>query len=345
MSKRNRNRDETNAIIFKNFIDYINRPEFADFALQATSYLNRKRFIKLDEVQKQWLTKTEVREIFHHKLYYQISPKVKAALLRYQDIDYFTITGLDTFDNDGFELPCLEPSEKPNGGLLSVIIAELGIPLNNNINALEIIDSILPQYEGEEGEKYQGHEIGKVKEYFLPIEVYKIEKDFILYNLTSETLLPRLTGWRLCTQTQSLALPFSKATLQFFKKIFLESALSIPYENLVQCCYSVSWQHAFLELYRCIERLYSICILAELYQDLNLEKVITLLEFEKKIEETLKWHHNEEMSLKIIFANLPKASIEPLDKVKKLNPKTGGMTTPNWFYAIRNNIVHFRPAN
>lgn len=344
MSKRNRNRDKTNAAIFQSFIDYVTRPEFTDFSLQVDPYLNQKRFIKLDTEQKEWQTKTEVKKIFHQKPYYQISPKVKAALLRYQDIDYFTITGLDTVDNDRVELPRIEPSEKPNGGLLSVIIAKLVIPLNNNINVLEIINSILPQYEGS-GE-YQGHEIDEVKEYFLPIEIYEIEKDFILYGLNSETLLPRLTGWRLCTQSQSLALPFSKETLQFFKEIFLEGASSIPYENLVQCCYSVSWQHAFLELYRCIERLYPICILEKLYQDLNLkEEVITLLEFEKKIEETLKWHHNEEMSLKIIFADLPRKSIEPLDEIKKLNPENCEMTTPKWFYLIRNNIVHFRPAH
>jgi hypothetical protein len=335
MSKRNRNRGEVFKAIFEKLVDAVSRPEFGDVVASSQlddNKLKRKRFIRLDKDGRNWLTHTEVI----HEPYF-ISPRVQALTLRFEGTHYFSMIGLEP---NGINLHKDLPRTEPNAGLVAVILVEGRVPLRAKIDVLEIINSILPNYEGTDG--YEGHDIDQVKSYFLPIEVYEISPNFVL---TVEQL-PRLVGLRLC-QTATLSLPFSDDTLESLRKVFLGGSPPIPYENLVQCCYSVSWKHAFLEAYRCVERLYSVYALYDLYETLfpsggNLN----LIDFGKQIENTLKCRATEEDSALDLIKGSPQNVKDLLEKVKQTDtnyPPT--MEVGKWFYQIRNNIVHFRPAN
>ncbi len=182
-----------------------------------------------------------------------------------------------------------------------------------------------------------------MKKFFLPIEIYEVGNSF---SVTAEEL-NRLTGLRLCKDPKNLALLFSQDTLDKFENIFLFGSRAIPYDNLVQCCYSVSWDHAFLEVYRCIERLYPIPALNALHTGIGLPRTsgLTVLDLGEKVEKELHWRAQEEGSLEKIFNKSPKKYIAHLKSIKNKNPQMSGMNTPKWFYQIRNNIVHFRLAN
>ncbi len=335
MSKRNRNRDEVFKAIFEKLVDAVSPPEFGDVVASSQlddNKLKRKRFIKLDKDERNWLTHTEV--IGEP---YFISPRVQALTLRFKGTNYFSMIGLEP---NGINLHKDLPLTKPNAGLVAVLLAEGRVPLRPKINVLEVINSILSQYEGTD--EYKGHDIDDVKKHFLPLEVYEITQNFVL---TVEQL-PRLVGLRLCRQKTTLSLPFSDDTLDFLRELFLLGSSEIPYENLVQCCYSVSWQHAFLETYRCVERLYSVHVLNELYSELFPSGgSLSLIEFSKQIEDTLGWYAKEEdSSIKLINASTQNAK-DLLEKVKKTTNSPPTMEIGKWFYQIRNNIVHFRPAN
>lgn len=334
MSKRNRNRDQANATIFKPLIQIAtSRPEFRKSVTsnKLDDKLAKKRFIKLDEDGNDWLTHTEIIDEP-----YFISPRVQALTIRFKGTHYFSMIGLEP---NGINLHKDLPLTEPNAGLVAVILAEGRVPLRAKIDVLEIINSILPHYEGING--YEGHDIDQVKPYFLPIEVYEISPNFPL----KDEQLPRLAGLRLCQRT-TLSLPFSDDTLESLRKVFLEGSPPIPYENLVQCCYSVSWRHAFLEAYRCVERLYSVHVLNELYSTLfPLGGNLSLIDFSKQLEDTLGWRAKEEdSSVRLIHGSPPNAK-DLLEKIKKTDTNYSTMEIGKWFYQIRNNIVHFRPAN
>jgi hypothetical protein len=333
MSKRNRHRGDTFKAMFEKLINVVSRPEFANDVAsnKLEDTLAKTRFIKLDQEGKDWLTRTEI--IGEP---YFISPRVQAVTLSYKGKDYFSMIGLEPNDiNLHSDLPLIEP----NAGLLAILLAG-PVPLRPKIDGLEVINSILPYYEGSDG--YEGHDLDDVKKYFLPLEVYEITQNFVL----TATQLSRLVGLRLC-QTTTLYLPFSEGTLESLRAVFLDGSPPIPYENLVQCCYSASWKHAFLEVYRCVERLYSVYTLDNLYSRLfPLGGNLTLIDFGKQIEDTLGWRAKDEDSSINLIDGSPQNAKDLLEKVKKTDtncPPT--MEIGKWFYKIRNNIVHFRPAN
>ena len=92
--------------------------------------------------------------------------------------------------------------------------------------------------------------------------------------------------------TQSILPRFTTAYFEF-ERLFIEGAKNIPFDNLVFSLVSVYWRYSFLDVYRCIERLFSISFLEEIYQDLGIENSLSLLNFSVKIEKYIGWRPEE----------------------------------------------------
>jgi len=300
--------------------------------LENEKLLDENRYIKLTPSGEDCLKIAKVSEP------YLVSPRVKAASISFQENYYFIVAGLDNFSDNTFDLPVVGEANPLYAALLEIAIYEFKIPLINSLQSLIIIDEIIHNYMGIDD--YDGHDIDTVKQFFIPIELYEIESS---YPLKAEQLI-KLVGLRLCKQPNSLVLPFSTDTIELFWEVFSEGSSAIPYDNLVQCCYSVSWKHAFLELYLCVERLYPIPVLNELYTKMRFPNSFSLLDLVRNVEEILGWKAPEESSVKkiLIDAITQQEAITLLENVKKTSPQTSGTSIHKWFYSIRNNIVHFR---
>lgn len=322
-----RNKIETHEAIFKSLIDVVKKSG------ETAENLDKKRFIKLSEEGENCLAKAKIEQK------YEVSPRVRTASLSFQAGHFLLISGLENFNN--FDLPPVEEENPLYAALLEVAFYELKIALINNPEPLVIINEIIPFYMEVENETYEGHDIDTIKRFFLPTQIYEIESG---YPLQANQLI-QLVGLRLCQQPDNLALPFSGDTLELFKQVFLEGSAAIPYDNLLQCCYSVSWKHAFLEMYRCVERLYPIPLLDKLHSEMGLDpEHFSLLKLGKTLEDILSWRPLEESSVKKIIEASPKETKSLLKEVKDSMPRTKSYALEKWFYGIRNNIVHFRAA-
>ena len=327
-----RNKIKTHEAIFQPLIEVV-----VDKSGYTVSEGHEKRYIKLIDDGKDFLIKAKIvaKQI--------VSPRVRTASISFQYQEeqepqtFFVVAGLDnTSDMSIFELPLVEEDNSLYAAMLEVAIYELKLPLISSPQPLEIINEITSQYMGIKG--YDGHDINMVKKIFPPIELYEIKTTCLL----QAKQLNRLVGLCLCKQSDNLVLPFSPDTLDLFEKIFLEGSSAIPYDNLVQCCYSVSWKHAFLEVYRCVERLYPIPVLNELRSKIGLKSNLSLFQLGRQVEEILSWRPLEEASVEKIIDGSLENTKDLLENIKNSDRQMSDKKISKWFYSIRNNIVHFR---
>lgn len=130
--------------------------------------------------------------------------------------------------------------------------------------------------------------------------------------------------------------------------MFIEGAKNIPFDNLVFSLVSVYWRYSFLDVYRCIERLFSISFLEEIYQDLGIENSLSLLNFSAKIEKYIGWRPEEIKAINKLIDDSPQDAIDILQELKSFIDSRQADTLPSKpgevIYKIRNSIVHLRPA-
>ena len=113
--------------------------------------------------------------------------------------------------------------------------------------------------------------------------------------------------------------------------------------QLLNCVQSAQWPHAFLESYRCVERLFSFQFIEDLHRDLALN--ISLLKFAEKIESAIKWRPREEDAIERLFGLLPADALILMEGVRDKVSANSGEKVPSWVYSLRNSVVHFRPAS
>ncbi len=298
-----------------------------------------------------------------------------------QVIKYFVTIGATTQLSTQ---PEIIQVEELNGGMITALIFELKIPVKQSADPLQIINQIFYTPEAKTT-KYELYEYSVVSRFFETIFVYKIQDDcsFIesdsdINDKTTVNLL-KLSGFYITKTPQIRSLQFEEDTIFVFEKLFLEGAKNIPYDNLVFSLVSVYWRYSFLDVYRCIERLFSISFLEDFHKKLGIKD--SLLNFSSQIEDDISWKPKENEAINKLIANSPKDSlkdaIELLQDVKNFieGKKSQVNKLPMKFlfwvlldinrlidilflweyrntesklgeviYKIRNSIVHFRPA-
>ncbi len=137
---------------------------------------------------------------------------------------------------------------------------------------------------------------------------------------------------------------FLSNTLNQFEKLFIEGANKIPYESLLFSLVSVSWKYSFLDIYRCIERLFPISALEDLHKKLNPNIKYSLLNFADDIESYIGWRPKENGALNKLINHSPKIARQILRQVKADIKGIEEAKLGDFIYKIRNSIVHFRPA-
>lgn len=306
----------------------IERPIFAD----------AKRCIETDDREKEWLKKLTIQntEI--------ILPTFITASFEFEEQKYFVTIGSITQLLTETEII---QEEELNGGMITALIFELEIPVKQSAKALEIVEEIF--YEPDENiTKYHYSQVSK---FFEPIFVYRVQDEcpFIEgINDTSTVNIVRLSGFYILKNRQIISLRFEKETIFIFERLFLEGAKNIPFDNLVFSLVSVYWRYSFLDVYKCIERLFSISFLEDLHHDLGIDSSLSLLQFSAKIEKYIGWRAEESKAINKLINNSPRNAINLLQEVKRFIDSKQADTLPSEpgevIYKIRNSIVHLRPA-
>src|SRR5262249_2045360 len=142
---------------------------------------------------------------------------------------------------------------------------------------------------------------------------------------------------------ETIILPFSNDTLEALEGLLTEGIQNLPSQNLLRGLQCAHWQHAFLEVYRGIERLFTFQHIEQLHRERSL--AISLLEFAAKIEKATGWRPREEEAIGKLLDPCPAGAQVLFDGVR--GELLGSLTQaiPGWIYDLRNSVVHFRPAS
>jgi hypothetical protein len=309
--------------ILANFVEASN--------IQVPLFRDTNRCINTNDEEKEWLKELK---ILHQK---RITTKFKTALFEFKNKEYFVVIGLD----NQVEIENLEKIEI-NAGIITALLFELEVPILQKASSYEIANEIF--YENQD--KLTKYDFNQVLKFFEPVIVYQLydSSPFKSQNTNQyEKNYIKLSGIYVVKSDQITSLNFSNETKNKFEQIFIEGSENIPYENLVLSLLSNSWQYSFLDLYRCIERIFFIPKLEEIHKYLNIQ--CTLIKFSTDIEEYLGWRPKENDAINEIIDNSPQEIIKILEEVGLSVNGTSTGKCGELIYKIRNSIVHFRPAN
>jgi len=316
---------EANQCIFKRLSERSSTPD------------SQIRWIKTDKHEKKWLQDLNITE---EKW---ILPSLTTALSVFDKQKYLVVIGFDTVINND---DLIEPVDL-NAGLVTAVLSELEIPFANFVTSEQIIEDILWQYRkmpSTEG-TYEGHDFTEIARFFQPIQVYKI----LYESAIIAAQLERLSCVYFCQVIQSPPfLSFSSEVIDLYYQLATTGPSSIPYENLLLSLSSGNWKYAFLELYKCLENLFSISNpqLRGLHTTLtdNNKLEIPLRDFSGKIENIIDWYPREIQAIQSLINQTSKSVKDALKQVGNfnLNDEASDETLAKKFYRLRNSITHYR---
>lgn len=142
--------------------------------------------------------------------------------------------------------------------------------------------------------------------------------------------------YALCQSKNSLVLPFDELTIREFINIANDSNEHYPIDYLIRSLTSSTWKTSFLDIYRCIERLYSLSFLDAYRRGLNSKLSPTQTRDVIKSIQRGKFESHEDVNIKHLIDLVPGSITSLMDGI--LN----GETLYTWVYKRRNEIVHFQ---
>ncbi len=298
-------------------------------------YNQNIRCIKTKEEDKEWLKELKIIKE------QPILPNFKTALFKFKNQKYFVAVGWQiqkVIDNTVIELVEL------NAGIVTALLCELKISLNQKASPYDIANEIF--YESEK--EIIPYDFSVIANFYEPFSVYQIQEDSPFFEKDDQDLI-RLSGFYALKNSQLIALNFYQETREQFEKIFFEGSTNIPYENLLLSLVSVSWKYSFLDIYRCIERLFSISFLENFHQRFRIPD--SLRNFSSELESYIGWKPKENEAINKLIDDSPEGASELLREasellreIKKFLDGTEEGKCGDLIYKIRNSIVHFRLA-
>jgi len=217
----------------------------------------------------------------------------------------------------------------------------------------EIKDAIESDFRGVMG--YGGHDVTVIATLFPTVLVYKGNSDYEYQHN-----IQRVMGSFLVRALDDLQIELEEATVNSLVGFFEAGSHHIPFEILLRGIMSVTWEGLFLDAYRCIEQIYSCIKVSSLRSDWASGR--PLRELAELLESHLAWRPKEDDALASILERCDPVVIKdacsllnvPLDETVMANgqevvrvrtdEKLARSVAKN-IYAIRNNLVHYRPVH
>lgn len=257
-----------------------------------------------------------------------------AAKMTHHDKSILAITGFAT----PHEIPVGLTEVDPTPGTFALFVVEAQIGATGTAseirNISEGISSSHPPY--------NGHGLDQILPIFPEIKFFELDKN---YNYL--TYLDRTIGTYCAKSLSSTGMSISPPVCIKFSNLFEDGADEIPFFVLLRGMMSESHQILFLDLYRCIEQLYSVPKVSALTKALSLPDPIR--EISRILEETISWRPKEDEALAALFLEVDKNTCDLIricfgDCEKLDEPRRSAERAAKKVYKLRNASVHFRPA-
>jgi hypothetical protein len=322
------------------------------------------KYIATTEQEKVYLKKSKIIEQA------RLTPRLSMASCDFLNNRYIMAWGEDI--NAEAVDPDLLIFCDENAALITILLAETSIGLKRGVHPLAIVDEIYSQHT-QPG--YKGYDFSDIAKFLEPRFLFKVPKSSIFVGAD----LYQIGCYLIASTDDCINLPFSHLLQAAYRDVIISTQRKISYENISQSLTCISWKHCYLELYRCIERLFPISYLSQMKQDLGIAN--SLLEIASNLENTISWRPKEEEALKRLMdvcdetlrsrmkALLPKTQapaakegpsapvpeqIEATPPAAFVNSNAADEDDPEnpmtkkfagYIYKIRNQIVHFRAAH
>ena len=173
-----------------------------------------------------------------------------------------------------------------------------------------------------------------IEDFFPILQTYQILDNVGATNEEHSAYLKRLTLFGMCNHPEQLILGFEDATLQKYFEVLDSGDSNIPIDNLLHSLGSNYWKFCFVDLYRCIERLF---VLAWVH---NYKTTMQSSLTPEQVHDALKNRFHVEKYEKENITHLF-TLIDPATSAL-LRPASGGMNPENYIYDLRNKIVHYQ---
>jgi len=290
------------------------------------------RWIKTNDVEKSWLKNVEWIAEF------RFDPNNWIIQCRHEDALYYITVGFELND-----LTDQEPLQDVdlNAGLFTALLAEKEI-VRPDVDEIEVLDrALIPVGHGYDGQHWED-----LRDLCRPIALLSVVSDTPMSEAKSaESALQRSALYCMASAKKMRSLPYSSRAIDYCKTLASDIDARVPWGLLAYALVAVRWDHAYLEVYRCIERLFPLPKVLELKHALQVH--CPGLSLSKDIEGTLGWRQREEDGMISLFEAVDALSCRFYGAYSAhWTDGPGGHTAKSMaqhFYKLRNSIVHFRP--
>ncbi|HEY4437572.1 MAG TPA: hypothetical protein VGN40_15595 [Lelliottia sp.] len=264
-----------------------------------------------------------------------LGAKTFAVSIRNGSDTYFCFSGLVVPE----QLPANLSEIEPTPGLFSCVVFMANLPaLATAAQARDILEQ---QYYGQEG--YCGHEINDVAPLFPELYFVKANENISTNYLNK---LERVAGAFISAGYVSYPLEVNDNLKSRLLSLFEAGAETIPFALPLQGILSYNWPSLFLDLYRCLEQLYTALKLKSLVTKLPYKGALADLAY--LLEEELSWRPKEQDALASILSHSTEGTRSKILSAFKidisdLTEYSASKCAAN-IYRLRNSHVHFRPA-
>lgn len=228
-------------------------------------------------------------------------------------------------------------------GIFLAVVKDASLKRNDTLPAEYYEENIFSQ---QDDRTYNGHSLQDLEKCIEPFSLFEIDQNSLLYCRDH-----RDVGQLICTFVPALRVLPLEPLAPSFQDLLIKGGHHLRNENVFNSLTSAHWRHSFLELYRCIEALYSLPRAISLRDKLKIP--LSGATVAKACYGELGWKRKEEDSIKRIFQLLPN-SIAVATKIENvelfighnLNFSSDEFGRKSYeklgelVYRIRNSLVH-----
>lgn len=296
--------------------------------------------IKLDKLDQVLLKKAKL--LSKKNLFSQY----KSACFLHDNEYYFIYVGAEkiNYDQDFKDEYFIRLNEEEiTPGWTVLIISDLEVKIKSSVEALEIYNIL--SVSNSDSDYYDIEDCQKIRTYFEDWYIYKIKSESILIPNPD---ISRVSLVYFLNYNSVNNLSFEEKTIHDFSILAYEGDPSLPFENILDSYMSFSWKYSFLDIYRCLEKLFIIPKTLKLYKDISVD--LSFLEFITKFDLSIKWKPKEEEALASLFEVIEERFLTFSETHNEFNLVKNSVSTDyskstneaTVIYFLRNHIVHFR---
>lgn len=267
---------------------------------------------------------------------FQPSFSAKFALYEWDGVHYLVETGMPELSSKrGAQIGYIGVDNDDCKALFFLFLNHTNLQVKETVTSEEVYNTVFT--EDNKADKIPWE---LIKLFFPEVNIYKLdEKDIVLASPVDEYCLKLLTLKYICAVfRENLFTPvrLSEDAVTMYETLSGNVDRLIPIENLVQSILAYRWNFVFLDLYRCIERLYVIGWILDYSETFN--SLLDKEDVHKKLIERFIGHHEDEI-INYLFTKLDGSLLSELDTLR------GEKNQADYIYDLRNSIVHYQTSD